>query len=1160
MTLGRDPGRGRTGPARWRAAGAAVALGLSLGGWSGERAAAQSPRPADPPGRSGGELLRRPARLDIDRWPLDRALIELSVRSGVLISFSPSLLPRDETVTCRCREVSVGEALERLLARTALRFGELESQVLIFPERPGLGEPVTDLARRDDSLPSQAPATTAAPATIPPPPAASPPAPAEIRVSGTVVDEATGRPLEGARVSVVGTDRVALTARGGGFSLRVGSDPAVSLRIQAVGYRAAERALEGAATDDLVLPLAPIPYTLAEIVSTATGDRSRLELGNAVSRLAVPELVRSASITTVQDLLTARSAGLTVLTDNGILGAGGRIRVRGQSSASLSNDPLIYVDGIRIEGSAPALFGTPGVGGARPSFLNHLDPSEIESIEVVKGPSAATLYGTRAANGVIRIVTRRGTPGPARWAATVEQGFTRDPGRYPDAWYSAGHDVASGQARVCLPYQQARGDCLIDRVYRRNLMEEPAYTLLKTGYRQLYGAQVSGGSAAARYFVSTELERQSGTLKMPDQQADFLRRERGTARIPDDQLDPSGLWKLNLRGNLTVGLGSRADLAVSTGYVAGTTRFAPGGDAVNNPLVSAVIGASADPNAPSPYGFVPPNQGLARRLRRGTDRLINSIQARWRPTGWIEARATAGLDYTVSTDQVDNAPGEGCVICELDRLGLRAIDRYIGRKYSVDVGISATTDLGPSVRSRTSIGAQYNRDHLFATFDRASIFPPGGGTIDAGTIRTSGEATTIGATLGTFLEEHLGFGQRLFLTGAIRIDRNSAFGNGFRSALYPKLAVSWVARENADGPGLNTVRLRGAFGASGLEPPANAAIAYYSPIAGTVGGADVPAVTVGGVGNPRLRPERSNELEVGIDAELLGHRASVEATYYYKRTSDALINRNLPPSLAATATRMENLGTVTNQGIELALRLRPIERRSLQWDVEIQASANRNRLVDLAEVPPIRGFGFGQVPGYPLYGFWFPRLESFDDRDGDGIITPDEVVVSDTAEYAGSSIPTRTVSLSSAVALPAWRLRLGWLMDYQGGRVGHNVEQLFRCSYLQICREINDPTASLEEQARAVAGAAARGAWVEDASFVKLREVSIALELPRRWARALRSRTATVALTGRNLGLIDFGWSSWDPELNTTSSDGPAFTHSEQTPPRTFLLRLSLAF
>ncbi|MGE0555555.1 MAG: TonB-dependent receptor, partial [Gemmatimonadales bacterium] len=289
-------------------------------------------------------------------------------------------------------------------------------------------------------------------------------------------------------------------------------------------------------------------------------------------------------------------------------------------------------------------------------------------------------------------------------------------------------------------------------------------------------------------------------------------------------------------------------------------------------------------------------------------------------------------------------------------------------------------------------------------------------------------------------------------------------------------------------------------------------------------------------------------------------RLNLELTYYHKRTTDALVSRNLPGSLGTVAARFENLGEVENQGVEVALNARVIERPNLHWDLGLRASGNRNRLISLGGVPPIRGFGFAHVEGYPLYGLWNLGLESFDDANGDGIIVPSEIAITDTAVFGGSSVPTRSLSLTTTLSLWGDRLRLGGLVDYRGGHVNQNVGEVFRCSFFSMCEVANDPDASLEEQAKALAGGAAQGAWIEDASFIKLREAYVSLALPARWAGAMGARTASLTLTARNLGIHAPNWSSWDPETNIWSVDGPNSTHSAQSPPRTFLLRLQLGF
>ena len=525
-----------------------------------------------------------------------------------------------------------------------------------------------------------------------------------------------------------------------------------------------------------------------------------------------------------------------------------------------------------------------------------------------------------------------------------------------------------------------------------------------------------------------------------------------------------------------------------------------------------------------------------------------------------------GLDYTGYSDESFNAPGQGCAICGQQRQGIRAIDSFTQYKYSVDLGSSANFDITDQISSRTSIGAQYNEDLLEGTLNSAAVFPPGGQSIDAGATKNSGEITVETKTVGSYLEQQLGWNDRLYVTGAIRVDQNSAFGEGFEAAWYPKASASFIALDDPDASWVNSLRLRGAFGQSGLQPDANAALRFLLPVTSSILVGDQttsqPSVTIGGLGNIELRPERSTEYEAGFDATVLGSRIDVQFTYYNKSTTDALVNRELPGSLGATQTRVENLGEVMNQGFEVSLDARIIEREDLNWSVAITGAKNSNELIELGEgVTPLQGFGYKQAVGFPLYGLWWPRLESWEDANGDGIIVPSEVVVSDTAVFNGSTIPTQNLQVGTSLSLWSGRFEVGGLLDYQGGYVSHNVNTLFQCAFVQNCRDLNDPNAPLEAQAKAVAGSRAFGAYAEDASFLKVREAHIRLNTPAAWAQRIGARSASLILTGRNLYTYT-NFTSWDPEVNTSgaSTDGPNYNFVQAGQLRAFMLRVNLGY
>src|SRR6266581_5623293 len=231
-------------------------------------------------------------------------------------------------------------------------------------------------------------------------------------VGGVVTDETSGNPIVAARVAPVGTSIFAQTNASGHYVLAGLSPGQVTLRVSAIGYGAVTRAVPIAsgevATQDFALTLQP--YSLDEIVVTATGEQAKREVANAVSTVSAATVVQTGPIANMNDLLGARVPGVEVL-PSAITGGGARVRIRGTNSLSLSNEPIYYIDGIRMESSVNS--SSIGIGGTNPSRVNDINADEIESYDVVKGPSASTLYGTDAANGVIVITTKRGHDGKA---------------------------------------------------------------------------------------------------------------------------------------------------------------------------------------------------------------------------------------------------------------------------------------------------------------------------------------------------------------------------------------------------------------------------------------------------------------------------------------------------------------------------------------------------------------------------------------------------------------------------------------------------------------------------------------------------------------------------------------------------------------------------
>src|SRR5437763_3321616 len=334
-------------------------------------------------------------------------------------------------------------------------------------------------------------------------------------ITGRVTDQSTGLPVPTAAVVVTGTSIGALSNDSGVYVIRGVPAGTHQLRASRVGYGPAVRTLTVVAGEVATANffISHVPFVLEEVVTTATGEQRTRELGNTVAKVDAAKIVETAPISNMQDLLNSRVSGVTLIQQGGVVGSGSRVRIRGLSSASLSNDPLVYIDGIKVEIGSPNF--TVQLGGGQPSFLNDLDPDEIESMEIVKGPSAATLYGTQAANGVIRITTKRARAGRTQWNVFDEEGTSKDLSDYPGQYYSQGTDAKTGAVRQCLPWQQVAAQCTITQLFSRNLFKDAISSPLKTGYHGSRGLQIGGGPEQVHYFLSAGLDHEYGTLRMP---------------------------------------------------------------------------------------------------------------------------------------------------------------------------------------------------------------------------------------------------------------------------------------------------------------------------------------------------------------------------------------------------------------------------------------------------------------------------------------------------------------------------------------------------------------------------------------------------------------------------------------------------------------------
>ena len=974
-------------------------------------------------------------------------------------------------------------------------------------------------------------------------------------VAGTVVAERTGAPIPDVQVLAEGTQRGAASDAAGRFRIAGLSGDSVRLVVRRIGYRPLT---VGARVGDLNVRIALVERAveLNTVVVTGTaGATTRREIGNAVSQIKASEVVATAPVSNVQELLNARAPGVNIIQSSGQAGAGSRIRIRGASSLSLSNEPLIYVDGVRVD-NTQASGPTSQSFGSRPiSRWNDFNPEDIESIEVIKGPAAATLYGTEASNGVIQIITKKGTAGAARFDLTVREGaqwFQNPEGRIAPN-YGVVDNGSGGLDTVSLD--------IVD------LENQRGHPIFRTGQTQEYNLSVSGGSPLFRYYIGGAMNRDEGV-----ETSNLLNRYNGRVNL---SLTPSPKWDIGANAGYTTG---KTDIGFESGGggVTWTTYFATP-ENLNTPKRGFYSGP------PEAY-----TQGFD--IFQDINRFTGSITFNHRPLSWFSHRLIGGLDQ-LNEDNQEIGQRNDALAVFFEELGggpdgtngYMDVSTRDVRNYTLDYVANAKFDLTQGLVSTTSFGSQYYTKETRRRAISGSGFPaPGFKSLSALALISEDDDDIIpNKTLGYFGQEMLGWQDRLFLTGALRADRNSAFGKNFGSAYYPKFSASWIASEEPffHVPAVSTLKLRAAYGQSGQQPVAFAAVPTY--LAGGNG-----TITPGALGNPDLGPERSYETELGFDAGFLNDRAGVELTYFTGVTKDAILSRGVAPSTGSggipdpntgVGIQYFNAGRVSRHGLEVLLRGQPVHSKNVDLDLTFNMGTNSNKIDDLGRNPdgtPVSVIAIDayneNVVGYPV-GAWFRKRLVSANADP---VTGKTVFMCDDGKggsvgcgsaprvYLGNGTPKSEGAFTGALTF-FQNFRLATLVDFKSGYKKMDGLHRVRCHLFGECRVNFYPQ---EFDPLYVAKVQSGGTYIDDlirdASFTRLREVSLTYTLPPRVAQRVGGSRASVTVAGRNLHT----WTKWpgiDPEASFNGGSRGNFAEWEQNvipPLASFVTTFNIGF
>ena len=950
-----------------------------------------------------------------------------------------------------------------------------------------------------------------------------------VTINGKIADT-NGDPLIGATVLVKGTNQGTVTDFDGNFLIETNLAPTTyTLVYSYVGYSTIEEVVDFSSTSVVTreVVLRTDLMRLDEIVVTGTaGGVAKKNLGNAISTLDGSNITGGAA-TGIDQALSGKLTGALVNQNSGNPAGGISVTLRGNSTVLGSSDPLYIIDGVIMDNSSFELLD---LGGYAQNRLVDINPNDIDRIEIIKGAAAAAIYGSRASNGVVQIFTKRGQSGKPRISVSTSIRVN-----------SLRKEIEENME----PFKfEAPGDGS-----NPNLVPTERYNMqdyiFRTGIGTDNNISIAGGTNDTRYYASGSVLYNQGIVD----NTDF---SRYSARLNLDQvINP---WLSASMGlNYTYSTSSE----VPNGGISEFYGALTGMNFNNNTFNPE---PDEDGNYTSPAGFVPNPLEVIKRFDFGQDtRRLN---------GNITLKATPfegfGIDLILGIDQyTQSADGFIPVGSTVKATGWSRSAIANNQLLNADLNLRYNTAISDNLESTTQLGFAAQTDEVRSIVITADNLSPVVNTTNAGSVISRGDSRSKRNIQGAYIQQTFGLMEKLFVTGAVRVDAASPFGADERTQVYPKFSASYLLSEDiGESSTISSLKLRASYGESGNLTALSAyeRLSNYNPVPITGQTGLVPSTRQG---NPGLKPERQKEIEFGIDASFFQNRLGMEFSYYNVKVEDLLLLRSLAPT-TGFQTRLENVGELTNNGFELLVRAAPVQTGKLNWTTTLTFSANSN------EVSGIEG---GQIALPKSFGVSIARngeplgvLDGFIyERDGGGNIA-----------LNNEGLPSRAVDDNGVVI----RQTIGdpnpdWIGSWINEVTLNNLSFRLQLDAVQGFDVFNftDRVNSRStfgggaRDAAEVAGELPRGynnaayniweRYIEDGSFIKVREISIGYTMkPSNVFSSL-----TVSVTGRNLFSFD-NYSGWDPEVSTAGQTNGVrgFDFNEVPIPRTIQFGINAGF
>jgi TonB-linked SusC/RagA family outer membrane protein len=1043
------------------------------------------------------------------------------------------------------------------------------------------------------------------------------------RISGRVTSQ-DGSAVPAATVFIQSLNMGAQTQDDGRYTLSVpgarAQGPAV-ITVRRIGFKPATQTITlapGAViAQDFVLEATSVQ--LAEVVVTGAGTTStREKLGNTINSVKAEEIVRSNEANVV-NALAAKAPNVEVQSSSGEPGAGSYIRIRGASTIEGTGQPLFVVDGTPIDNSTVAT-GSYVASTVATNRAADINPADIESIEILKGAAAAAIYGARAAQGVVLITTKSGKAGETRYSLRSSYSWddvTQGPAL--QRTFGLGSQDVNGipQSAVC----DGPGCVMTSNTWGPALPAgTPTYDhwgeLFRTGHTFDNTLTISGGSEKTTFFLSAGRSDQDGVMVGPNNWYDRTTvRVKGTHALTDRFHIGGNVSYVDARGAF-IQKGSNVN-----GFLFGGLRAPPEFD--NRQWRDPVSGLHRSYRYPQPLP-----DGTDLEVSRGSDnpfftayenpatsdvgRVFGNVNADYSPLDWLTVKWTLGADYS-NDERLEGFAKSNA------SYPTGYLTRASFTNYQIDHNLTATAErtFSPNLGGTLTLGHNLNsrrfQQSYITGYDMLAPEP----------FNLNNVLTLIPSDYESLVHTESFFGQatvdlfdQLYLTAALRNDGFSTFGkeSGQRH-WFPKVSGAWTfSKVTGDfGGTLDFAKLRLAYGEAGREPSPYQTLSGYTfsslfdggwgpflnPYLGGYGGYYSSSVR----GQDRLKPERTKEVEAGIDVGVLGDLADASVTFYNRRSEDVIFSSPLSPATGYTS-QVNNAAVIRNRGWEAQLNVRPLRRENLAWEVGLNWATNDNEVLDLSGAEYVVIPGSFTTPAAVaqkgsrlgvLRGFDFVRCgrgitladgrdvdalcgdapsgAMFIDADGFPLLDPQERVIMDpspdwTAGIRNTFTIRKNLTVSSLLDIKqggqVWN-GTRYVLTYRGLHKDTEIrgqERTFGTDYLKGA--VAGPGAStpvvLDQNWFQGLGSLPEAMYVEDGSYVKLREISVAYTLDQPWVRrATGLSSIDLRLAGRNLKT----WTDYtgiDPETNLGGSEvqlrGVDYFNNPQT--RSFILSVGL--